>query len=295
MTRFNDLVATVKQYTKDGHNVMLVGKHGVGKTAIITRACEELGLRTKYWSAPLIDPDIDLGGIPVPNKKTGTLDFFSNKEIWDAEVIFLDELNRAAPRTLNMIFELLQFKSVHGKKLPNLKCVHCAINPPGAGSYDVQQLDDALMDRFYAFIEVRHEFPHEIVRRYVRQDHAAAMAAWYDKLDSSSFVSPRRMEYAAQLYAKGYDIKECFTDSKLPVGALVVALAGVTLQHAQVEQVVVKEIEPWEEAEYVAVRDNPDLKLLHEAFTQYVAESGVTEEQVWERVKQNREKAKAQG
>jgi len=53
-------------------------------------------------------------------------------------MLFFDELNRAHPKVLNAVFELVQFRSINGDKLPRLQCVIAAINPPGAG-YHVQE------------------------------------------------------------------------------------------------------------------------------------------------------------
>jgi MoxR-like ATPase len=281
---FDNLVTTIEAYTKAGLNIMLMGRHGVGKTAAIRAAAQNLKMKMAYWSAPLMDPDIDLGGIPVPNKKTGSLDFFRNPELDSVEIIFLDELNRASPRTLNMVFELVQFKSVHGKVLPNLKCVHTGINPPGAGAYDVQQLDDALLDRFHAFLTVEPEFPTSIIMPILGEAKTAAMLTWYTRLDSSKYVAPRRLEYAAKLHALGMPMAHAFLDGALPVGALEAALGRAELTRARIETAAPAAKIPWSDAEDQAVLNNPDLKELNEAFTKYLSENGISSEQLWEKV-----------
>jgi poly-D-alanine transfer protein DltD len=45
-------------------NVALIGSHGVGKTHIVLEAFREHGLNCLYFSAPTMDPWIDLVGIP---------------------------------------------------------------------------------------------------------------------------------------------------------------------------------------------------------------------------------------
>lgn len=291
MSKFDEIKSYIKQYIERGQNVMLMGKHGVGKTAAVNLACQELGLKVWYASAPLLDPDIDFGGIPVPNKKTGTLDFFAKPELFEAEVLFLDELNRASPRTLNMLFEVVQFKSVHGRVLPKLKAVITGINPPGSGAYDVQQLDDALLDRFHAFIEVKPEFPEFVLARFMSERQVKIVGEWYGEYLTDTYVSPRRLEYAMQMFVSGMPLEHAFTDPKVPVGRLREMLGAEELKAAQVERVA----EPWEkvwlEPKFQTVINHPELQADHEELVRILKELGISTEDVWKRVYEEREKA----
>lgn len=272
-TQFDTVVNEVVNYTRLGMNVMLVGQHGVGKTAAIQAACKQEGWDMWYASAPLLDPDIDLGGIPVPNRDTGALDFFTQPKLFDAEVLFLDELNRASPRTLNMVFELIQFKSVHGKKLPKLRAVHTGINPPGAGQYDVQKLDDALMDRFHAFIYMKPEFPRPIIEAVLGHAYADAMNVWYQEHLTDVYVSPRRLEYVAQLFKAGMPIEQSFNDPKVPVGRLREMLASVVMADTGVvvqEPVALQPI--WMEKKFQDALKDPAKKVATEQLTKYMEE-----------------------
>jgi hypothetical protein len=282
-TQFDNVVQDIIDYTALGMNVMLIGRHGVGKTSAVQAACKKAGLNMWYASAPLLDPDIDLGGIPVPDHTTGNLRFFTQPQLFDAEVIFLDELNRASPRTLNMIFELVQFKSIHGKRLPKLKAVHTGINPPGQGQYDVQTLDDALLDRFHAFIEMKAEFPMAIMLPLLGEAKADAFKTWSQQHLTDVFVSPRRMVYAAELYAAGMDIARAFTEAKVPVGRLKTMLADAGLAASGIEKVV-KEIPIWEEEKFQIALNHPLLQEDHKELARVMKELGVTAEQVWTKV-----------
>lgn len=51
-------------WVKSNHNVLFVGKHGVGKTAMVKEAFEKHGLKWKYFSASTMDPWVDFVGVP---------------------------------------------------------------------------------------------------------------------------------------------------------------------------------------------------------------------------------------
>lgn len=284
MSSFDTTVETIIANTRLNRNVMLMGKHGVGKTAAITEACKRMGLTLWYKSAPLMDPDIDFGGIPVPNKKTLTLDFFTQPQLFEAEVIFLDELNRAPSRTLNMIFEIVQFRTINGKPLPKLRAIHTGINPPGEGQYDVQQLDDALLDRFHAFVELKPAFPEAVIRP-ILGNQTDVLNEWWTKYCTTAYVAPRRLVYVAEAIKAGLPIEHCFTNSAVPVGRLREMLATTSMGETKVVPV---EVPIWEEEQFQKALNHPDLQKEHAELAKILKEAGITPEQVWDKVKELR-------
>lgn len=108
-------------YAGFGYNVMLIGDHGVGKTAIIKavfgKVFGEINKDWMYFSGSTLDPWVDFIGIPknytredgkevfgiIPNEK-----FTGDEKI---QAIFIDELNRADEKIQNAIMELIQFKT----------------------------------------------------------------------------------------------------------------------------------------------------------------------------------------
>ena len=48
----------------NGFNVLLTGRHGVGKTALVNDVFNKLKWNWRYFSASTIDPWVDLVGIP---------------------------------------------------------------------------------------------------------------------------------------------------------------------------------------------------------------------------------------
>ena len=132
-------------------NILIAGEAGTGKTEMLRAAANELGLSMKYYSSSTLDPFADLVGIPVPDTITKSVEYYRPREIDAAQVIFFDELNRADPKTINAVMEIIQFRSINGDPLRNLKCVVAAINPVEKG-YNTEELDIAVRDRFDFFL-----------------------------------------------------------------------------------------------------------------------------------------------
>ena len=51
-------------WINNNQNVLFIGKHGVGKTAIVKDAFERHKLNYKYFSASTMDPWVDFIGVP---------------------------------------------------------------------------------------------------------------------------------------------------------------------------------------------------------------------------------------
>lgn len=204
-------------YAQNNLNVMLIGRHGVGKTVRVKAIAEKLniGSRFKYYSASTLDPYSEFIGVPVPNKEDKSLDFYRPKELNNAEFIFFDELNRVTnPRILNTVLEIIQFKTINGDPLKNLKMVWAAINPPG--DYQVEELDPALEDRFHTYVRVHANISLEYFKTKMSANIASAAKGWWDgDLDDEQrkIITPRRMEYIGCMIDKGIPWKDA-----LPVG-----------------------------------------------------------------------------
>ena len=171
--------------------MLLIGKHGSAKSFLLERLAESLKLEFRCYNASLINYD-DLVGIPVPVNNNTSLSYISNpSSIWDAEVVFIDELNRTKPELQNKLFPIVYDKRVQGINLTKLRYRWAAMNPPSFDEddedelsyYGTMPLDPALADRFPFIIEVptwedlsnkdkknmlldnhlgRHEFPVDI-------------------------------------------------------------------------------------------------------------------------------------
>jgi hypothetical protein len=202
-------------YLKMGRNVLLEGKHGVGKTMAPIAAFERAGVNYRYFSAATCDPFIDFVGVPRVVEENGktVLKLIRQEHLEDEsiEVIFLDEYNRAPKKMKNAVMELIQFKSVNGKKFPNLKAVWASINPDdSSGTYDVEPLDPAQYDRFHVHLKVDYRpCPVYLENKYGSRMAAAALE-WWGALTATmkDTVSPRRLCYALDFYLEDGDIRD---------------------------------------------------------------------------------------
>ncbi len=208
----NVSVNTLKSYISAEMNVIIAGLHGVGKTAKLKKAVSELGWKMKYFSASTMDPFTELIGIPVPNTETKTIEYYRPLEIDDAEVIFIDEYNRADERTSNALMEIILEKSINGVPLPKLKAVVAAINPV-TEDYDTTRIDAAQLDRFDIFLTEDPaidlgffvgrfgEALGKAAVEYWNEYHSAYVRSMNTR-NPIPYISPRRMEIITSAFQK---------------------------------------------------------------------------------------------
>lgn len=204
-------------------NVLFIGTHGLGKTAIVKETFERHKLKWKYFSAATMDPWVDFIG--VPKEKTDEngsyLELIRPAEFRDdaVEMLFFDEFNRASPKVRNAVMELIQFKSINGRKFNNLRAVWAAINPYDENeTYNVEQLDPAQQDRFHVIYTLPTE-PDEqyFISKYGDTIGTRATGWWRALPDTSRvLVSPRRLDYAVDMYTKGGDLEDVLDSAVRP-------------------------------------------------------------------------------
>lgn len=143
--------------------LLLIGKHGSAKSFILEKLAKALNRVYRFYNASLINYD-DLVGIPVPNADYTSLHYIANDtSIWDAEVVFFDEINRTKPELQNKLFPIIHERRIQGQNLDKLVYRWAAMNPAYLPDDEddmdleyvgVSKLDEALADRFYYVVSV---------------------------------------------------------------------------------------------------------------------------------------------
>ena len=111
----------ILKITHSEQNIMLVGRHGIGKSKILESYFTRQGLKVvTLFLGQMSDPG-DLIGLPEKDSEHGQTNFLlpywfpkDDKPI----VLFLDELNRARPEVLQTIMDLALNRKLAGKSLP---------------------------------------------------------------------------------------------------------------------------------------------------------------------------------
>lgn len=141
--------------TPPEHNIMLAGKHGIGKSQILEKYFTEKKQKVVIlFLGQMSDPG-DLIGLPYKDEKTGITNFMP-PYWWPVDnnpiVLFLDELNRARPEVLQTVMDLTLNRKLAGKKLPAGSRIISAVNI--GDEYQLTDLDPALVSRFniYEFV-----------------------------------------------------------------------------------------------------------------------------------------------
>lgn len=202
-------------WLKNNLNVLLIGPHGVGKTARVKATFERAKLKYRYFSAATMDPWVDFVGIPkeVKDEKGSYLELVLPKDLRDdsIEALFFDEFNRSHKKVRNAVMELIQFKSINGRKFNNLKVVWAAINPEDDdGEYQVEPLDPAQKGRFH----IKFNVPSEPSKSYFTDKFdgptAKAAISWWEEMppELRKMVDPRSLDYALEINRLGGDMKD---------------------------------------------------------------------------------------
>ncbi len=149
-----ELLETLK-VTPSAQNIMLIGKHGIGKSQIITKYYHQKKMTViVFFLGQMSDPG-DLIGLMYQDQETGHSHFLP-PYWWPTDnqpiILFLDELNRARPEILQSVQDLSLNKTLAGKKLPEGSIVIAAVNE--GEEYQLTDLDPALISRFnlYEFV-----------------------------------------------------------------------------------------------------------------------------------------------
>lgn len=217
----------------NNYNVILVGKHGVGKTAMITEVFnKEFGKQNEDWvyfSGSTMDPWVDFIGCPREKKDEETgliyLDLIKPKlfALDKIKAIFIDEGNRSHKKIKNAMMELTQFKSINGFRFNSLRVVWTAINPKEEEGfkYDVEEFDPAHEDRFHVKFDIPYIPDSEYFCSKYGDDIGIKSVKWWKDLpiEQKNLISPRRLDYLLDYFLLGGDPRD-IVDKKINIDKL---------------------------------------------------------------------------
>lgn len=179
---------TLLEVTPSWQNIMLTGRHGIGKSQILTHYFESKGMRVvALFLGQMSDPG-DLLGLPTKDEVTGKTAFMP--PYWfpvDGQpvVLFLDELNRARPEILQTVMDLVLNRKLAGRPLPEGSRIISACND--GDEYQLTDLDPALVSRFniYTFRPTVEEWLFWATRKGLDERVIAFIQANPELLDRS--------------------------------------------------------------------------------------------------------------
>lgn len=137
-------------------SVLLRGGHGIGKSQVVRQVAGMIATAEGIKNFDVIDRRLsqmsegDMIGLPSTD---GEVTRF-NPPSWYKDAcnrpvcLFLDELNRATPEVMQAAFQIVLDRELNGWQLHPQTRVFAAINT--GGSYTVNEMDPALLDRFWA-------------------------------------------------------------------------------------------------------------------------------------------------
>jgi hypothetical protein len=145
----SSLVEFIKLCYAAGSAPLLVGKHGVGKSQLLERAAEEMGIGCIVRDLSLMEPP-DLVGMPKLDGDTTRFlppAWLPTEDKGGKGLLIFEELNRCPFYMRAPCLQLLTARTLNDYTLPRGWLPCAAVNPSG-GDYDVQELDPALVSRF---------------------------------------------------------------------------------------------------------------------------------------------------
>ena len=208
--------------------VLLEGPTGIGKSEIVRRVAEDLGIATTVLDLSLLEPP-DLVGLPVVKDDRTHYALPSVLPREGAGLLLLEELNRAERYIQQPALQLLSARRLHEYELPpDWTCV-ATVNPQTA-EYHVTALDKALRARFLQ-VNVRADRAAWLAWAQTHDLHPGILALAHAHERILEDVPPRTWAYASELL-------RAFSPAELEDGALLRDALGGYLPAAWVESLL---------------------------------------------------------
>ena len=176
--------------------MLLEGPTGIGKSELVRRVAERLGIATAVLDLSLLEPP-DLVGLPVIEGGRTTYAVPRVLPAGGAGILMLEELNRAERYIQQPALQLLSARRLHEYELPEGWVCFAAVNPESA-DYQVTPLDRALRARFL-IVSVRADRAAWLAWAQVNGIHPGVIALAHAHERILDDVPPRTWTYASQI------------------------------------------------------------------------------------------------
>jgi hypothetical protein len=239
----NEAKAAVRKAVKIKRPIFLWGAPGIGKSDLVKQIGDEQGRNVIDVRLSLWEPT-DIKGIPYYNSNSNSMTWAPPAELptdpEDTSILFLDELNSAAPATQAAAYQLVLNRRVGTYKLPD------GVSIVAAGNRETDKgvtyrMPSPLANRFL-HVELRTDYEdwhqwatanriHEQVVGYI----GFAKQDLYDfdpKSSSRSFATPRSWSFVSELLMDDDLPESTLTD--LVAGAVGEGLAVKFMAHRKV-------------------------------------------------------------
>lgn len=133
--------------------IILEGTHGICKSTLGREVSRVFGENACRCYDATKDDLVSIASVPIPEELShGRLVFSKHdRSIWDAKVVYIDELMRANKENQNLWLEILEEHTLFGQPL-QYEMVIATQNPEGYASNF--ELDEALLDRFASVVPI---------------------------------------------------------------------------------------------------------------------------------------------
>jgi len=194
--------------------LMMWGPPGIGKSEVVADICKSLGGKMYDMRLPLLEPT-DLRGMPYYNKDINKMDWAAPIDLPDADtaaqypivVLFLDELNGAAPSVQAAAYQLILNRKIGKYELPDNVVIVAAGNRESDKGV-TYRMPAPLANRFI-HLELRVDFDswnewavsnkqhHDVVGylNFAKND----LFDFDPKSPNRSFATPRSWSFVSQL------------------------------------------------------------------------------------------------
>lgn len=211
MSIFNDMVNFIKQAWPAKKYIVpcLVGPAGIGKTAAVKQAAEELGAgKVVTIIASQILPN-EVSGITMPvveSKAMEIFDHFRLSSLEDGDILFFDELLEADQLVLSACLTLIESRELmSGRKLPDCMVI-AATNP----TIKPNMLKENIRQRFvWRSFDVDPEGTREYIKRTCGFDPGMSLVRKLATTgDEYNILTPRSLTKMAQWMCQAKDADE---------------------------------------------------------------------------------------